>query len=92
MRAAIRRRAGEGGCVSIPHHLGLKTGEVSPGTAVASHLILSHQAVTKLLPGSCRRLPEPVTDLLEPLSRAQGLRENWQWQFSLHCQVASSVL
>lgn len=79
MCAAIRRQAGEEDCVSISHHLGLKTGEVSPGTAVAFHLILSHQAITKLLPVSCRRFPEPVTDLLEPLSRAQGVRENWQW-------------
>lgn len=77
--------------VSTSHHLGLKTGEISPCTAAAFHLISSHQAITKLLPVPCRYFPEPLTDFLEPMSKAQGVRENWQWQFSPHCQIASSV-
>lgn len=77
--------------VSAAHHLGLKTGAISPGTAAACHLIPSHQAITKLLPVPRRHFPEPVTDFSEPRSKAQGVSEVWQRQFSPHCQIVSSV-
>lgn len=59
--------------VSAAHHLGLKAGAVSPGTAAPCHLIPSHQAITELLPVPRRHFPEPVTDFSEPRSKAQGV-------------------
>ena len=86
-----RSRAGEEGCFHISPSW-VKSRSCLPGTAAASLLIPSHQAITKLLPAPCRPFPEPVTAFFEPRSKAQGVRENWQWQFSPHCQIVSSVL
>ena len=67
----------------------VKSRNISPGTAAISHramgpLLNHYQVLTDF--------PEPVTAFLESMRGAQGVRENWLWQFSPHCHIALSVL